>query len=93
MKTDRQNSIIELTADETVWFKNPDIEVPVRDLMGTHDHQYRSMRDKVDHIASEIYHETKLTVMIYTENEDNEVALYTETGLELVEPIVFITHR
>jgi hypothetical protein len=77
----RGDSIIELSEEETLWFLDPSIEVPAEELYAHEDIYYRNFRDKVEQIAKEIYFGTRLTVMIYGHEGDDEIAICAENGL------------
>lgn len=85
MKIDKQNATIELTEQETEWLLNSSSNVPAEVLHAHEDIYYKTFKDKVEHTAKEMYHEYSLTVMIYAESDDDEIALCAENGIEFLQ--------
>lgn len=81
MRVSKIDSFIELTEQETKWFFNSSISVPVNELQMGEGLFYRNFRDKVEHCAKEIYYGNGLTVIIYVDSSDEPTAICNENGL------------
>jgi hypothetical protein len=85
MIVDRQDGSIELTPKEVEYLTGKAtppaslLSVKVRDRRGTFTHEYKSFKDRVEHVAEEIHGETERTVMIADEN-CKTIARYNERG-------------
>jgi hypothetical protein len=83
MKIDRQNAAIELTQDEADVLLG---QAKATTAMLADKHhpsgRYRSFREKVEHAAAELHHETDRTVEVFADGIDERIAVYK--GGELI---------
>lgn len=82
MNVDRRDALIELDAAEVSAFRGQTKATPK--MLADKQHPagaYSSFRDKVEHIASEIHHDTDRTVLICDVDTCDTLARYNERGL------------
>lgn len=81
MEVSREDAIIDLTKVEGDTFLGKAEATPQMLRSDEPDMPYRTFRDKVEHIASEIAYETERTVEIYMKGLDDRIAYCDGDGL------------